>query len=139
MPKLIALDYGGKRTGIAVTDDLQIIASGLTTVPTSELLSFLKEYLSKNKIEAFVMGYPLKLNDEATHNTKPVEDFAEKLKIEFRDIPVYFEDERFSSKMAQQSMIQMGMKKKNRQKKELLDEISAVLILQSFMEHGKRI
>lgn len=136
MPKILALDYGGKRTGIAVTDDLKIIASGLTTVPTKELLTFLKVYVASNQVESFVMGYPLKLNDQATHNTKAVEDFAEILKKEFPAIPVYFEDERFSSKMAQQSMIQMGMKKKNRQKKELLDEISAVLILQSFMEHG---
>ncbi len=129
----MALDYGAKRTGIAVTDELKIIASGLTTVETPKLLDFLKEYLSKNKVEAIVLGYPTRLDGSDTHNTKPVEEMAEKLKNTFSDLAIHFEDERFTSKMAKDSMLQMGMKKKDRQKKELVDEISAVLILQAFM------
>jgi putative Holliday junction resolvase len=133
MARILALDYGAKRTGIAVTDELQIIASGLTTVETPKLLHFLKEYCSKNKVESFVLGYPTRLDGTDTHNTKPVEELAEKLKLTFPVIAIHFEDERFTSKIAKDSMLQMGMKKKDRQRKELVDEISAVLILQAFM------
>jgi len=129
----MALDYGAKRTGIAVTDELQIIASGLPTVETAKLMDFLSEYISKNKVEALVLGYPTRLDGSDTHNTKPVEELAEKIKKIYPELNLHFEDERFTSKIAQQSMLQMGMKKKDRQKKELIDEISAVLILQSFM------
>lgn len=133
MPRILALDYGAKRTGIAVTDELKIIASGLTTVETPKLLDYLKEYVSKNKVEAIVLGYPTRMDGSDTHNTKPVEEIAEKLKSTFADLTIHFEDERFTSKMAKDSMLKMGMKKKDRQKKELVDEISAVLILQAFM------
>jgi putative Holliday junction resolvase len=136
MAKIIALDYGAKRTGIAVTDDLQIIASGLTTVESPLLLKFLEDYLLKNKVEAIVLGYPTRLDGSDTHNTKPVEELALKLKNKFPVLSIHLEDERFTSKMARVSMLQMGMKKKNREKKELLDEISAVLILQAFLEQN---
>jgi putative holliday junction resolvase len=133
MARILALDYGAKRTGIAVTDELQIIASGLATVETPKLLDFLKEYCSKNKVESLVLGYPTRLDGTDTHNTKPVEELAEKLKSAFPELAIHFEDERFTSKIAKDSMLQMGMKKKDRQRKELVDEISAVLILQAFM------
>jgi putative Holliday junction resolvase len=129
----MALDYGAKRTGIAVTDELQIIASGLTTVETPKLFDYLKTYFAKNKVESIVLGYPTKLDGSDTHNTKPVEALAEKIRTTFPDLIIHFEDERFTSKMAKSSMLQMGMKKKDRQNKELVDEISAVLILQAFM------
>ena len=136
MAKLIALDYGAKRTGIAVTDELQIIASGLCTVETSKLIDFLDEYVLKNKVESLVLGYPTRLDGTDTHNTKPVEALAEKLTKRYPSIAVHLEDEQFTSKMARESMLQMGMKKKNRQKKEILDEISAVFILRNFMERN---
>lgn len=133
MAKIIALDYGYKRTGIAVTDDLQIIASGLCTVETPKLISFLDDYMSKNPVEAIVVGYPTRLDGSDTHNTKPVQDLVNKLKNKYPNLSIHLEDERFTSKMARESMLQMGMKKKNRQKKEILDEISAVLILREFL------
>ncbi len=133
MAKIIALDYGAKRTGIAVTDDLKIIASGLCTVETSQLLVFLEDYIGKNKVEALVLGYPTRLDGSDTHNTKPVETLAEKLRSKFSNLQIHLEDERFTSKMARESMLHMGMKKKDRQKKELLDEISAVFILRDFL------
>jgi putative holliday junction resolvase len=136
MARILALDFGAKRTGIAVTDELQIIASGLCTVETPKLLDYLKDYCSKNKVESIVLGYPTRLDGSDTHNTKPVEELAEKLKSIFPTVTIHLEDERFTSKMAQESMLQMGLKKKDRQKKELVDEISAVLILQSFMGNG---
>lgn len=136
MAKIIALDYGAKRTGIAVTDELKIIAAGLTTVETPKLLSFLEDYFQKNKVEAIVIGYPTRLDGTDTHNTKPVEELAVKLKNKFPEQTIHLEDERYTSKMARQSMLDMGMKKKNREKKELLDEISAVFILRSYLEQN---
>lgn len=136
MAKIIALDYGAKRTGIAVTDDLQIIAAGLCTVETSQLIGFLDEYFVKNNVESLVLGYPKRLDGTDTHNTKPVEALVEKLAKRYPSIVVHLEDEQFTSKMARESMLQMGMKKKNRQKKEILDEISAVFILRAFMERN---
>jgi putative holliday junction resolvase len=136
MAKIIALDYGAKRTGIAVTDELKIIAAGLTTVETPKLLSFLEDYFQKNKVEAIVIGYPTRLDGSDTHNTKPVEELAVKLKNKFPAHAIHLEDERFTSSIARQSMLDMGMKKKNREKKELLDEISAVFILRSYLEQN---
>lgn len=134
MGKLIALDYGKKRTGIATTDELQIIASGLTTVDTKELFPFLKDYFSKNKVDAIVLGFPKRLNNEATHNTLPVLQVKQRLEKEFPMFKVHLVDERFTSKMAKQTMIDSGLKKKQRQNKALVDEISATIILQSYME-----
>lgn len=133
MGRLIALDYGLKRTGIAETDDLQIIASGLTTVETPDLFKFLVQYFSKHKVDAIILGEPKRLNGEATHNTQPVLDLKEKLAGTFGHIPVILVDERFTSKMAVQTMIDSGLKKKQRQNKALVDEISATIILQSYM------
>jgi putative holliday junction resolvase len=137
MARILAIDYGSKRTGLAITDEMQIIASGLTTVETSKLMDYLKAYCSSHKVESIVLGYPTRLDGSDTHNTKPVEELANQLKIEFPSLTIHFEDERFTSKMAKDSMLQMGMKKKDRQRKELLDEISAVLILQAFLENYK--
>jgi putative Holliday junction resolvase len=135
MAKIIALDYGAKRTGIAVTDDLQIIASGLCTIETTKLISFLEDYMAKNHVEAMVVGYPTRLDGSETHNTQAVQELVNKLKKKYPNVSIHLEDERFTSKMARESMLQMGMKKKNRRKKEILDEISAVFILREFLAH----
>lgn len=134
MGKLLAIDYGKKRTGIAVTDELQIIASGLTTVDSRELFQFLKDYFLKHKVDAIVLGLPKRLNNEATHNTLPVLQLKDKLEKEFPKYQTHLVDERYTSKMAKQTMIDSGLKKKARQNKALVDEISATIILQSYME-----
>lgn len=134
MGKIIAIDYGKKRTGIAVTDELQIIASGLTTVNTKDLFSFLTKYFSDNQVDEIVLGLPKRLNNEATHNTQPVLDIKDKIEKTFPKYKVILVDERFTSKMAFQTMIDSGLKKKQRQNKALIDEISATIILQSYME-----
>jgi len=134
MGKLIAIDYGKKRTGIAVTDELQIIASGLTTVDSKTLFSFLKDYFSKHMVDDIILGFPKRLNNEPTHNTLPVLQLKDKLEKEFPTYKVHLVDERFTSKMAKQTMIDSGLKQKARQNKALVDEISATIILQSYME-----
>ncbi|MBD0824075.1 Holliday junction resolvase RuvX [Aestuariibaculum marinum] len=133
MARILAIDYGMKRTGIAVTDELQIIASGLTTVNTKELLSFLKEYISKEDVELFVVGEPKQMNNTASESEVLIVPFLEKLKKQFPNIPIYRVDERFTSKMAFQTMIDSGLKKNQRKNKALIDEISATLILQSYL------
>ncbi|MCB9223510.1 MAG: Holliday junction resolvase RuvX [Crocinitomicaceae bacterium] len=133
MGKLIALDYGKKRTGIAVTDDLQIIASGLTTVETPSLFSFLEKYFNENQVDAIILGEPKRLDGTDTHSSEDVRKLKEKLGTTFAR-PVFMVDERFTSKMAFQTMIDSGLKKKRRQNKALVDEISATIILQSFLE-----
>lgn len=133
MGRVIALDYGQKRTGVAVTDELQIIASGLTTVETKNIFDFLKKYFSENEVDKIVLGEPKRLNGENTHNTLPVKDFKNKLSQVFPDKPIVMIDERFTSKMAFQTMIDSGLKKKQRQNKALVDEVSATIILQSYM------
>jgi len=133
MGRLIALDYGKKRTGIAETDDLQMIASGLTTVNSEDLFKFLVDYFKKHTVDAIILGEPKRLNGEATHNTQPVQELKEKLAGTFGHIPVKMVDERFTSKMAFQTMIDSGLSKKRRQNKALIDEISATIILQSYM------
>jgi putative Holliday junction resolvase len=133
MAKVLAIDFGTKRTGIAVTDDLQIIASGLTTVRTHDLFDFLKKYLSENQVEAFVLGDPKKLDGSATDSTAHVLGFKKNLGTTF-GLPIHMIDERFTSKMAFQTMIDSGLKKKQRQNKGLVDEISATIILQSYLE-----
>lgn len=134
MAKLMGIDYGTKRTGIAVTDDLQIIASGLTTVETKNIWSFLKEYFEKNQVEAVVIGEPLALNGSETDNTKPANKFALDFIKKFPEIKVDRIDESFTSKMAFQTMIASGISKKKRRDKGLVDKISATIILQSYME-----
>ena len=134
MPRILAIDYGAKRTGLAVTDPSKIIASALETVPTEKLLGFLKKYAQNEPIEAFVVGMPKNLDGTSTDGTAYVERFIVELKGIFPVIPVHLHDERFTSKMAVQAMISGGMKKKDRQIKGNIDKISAVIILQSFME-----
>lgn len=134
MGRLLSIDYGKKRTGIAVSDPLQIIANGLTTVETAKLLSFLKDYFEKENVERVVIGLPKQMNNKASENMARIEKFAEKLKKTYPTLDIVFYDERFTSKMAQQAMIDGGVKKKKRQNKALVDEISATIILQGYME-----
>ena len=137
MGRILAIDYGRKRTGIAVTDTLQMIAGGLTTVPSGELVGWLANYVSKEPVERFVVGLPKQMNNEPSENMKYVEIFVAQLKKALPDIPVEYYDERFTSVMAHRVMIDGGLKKKKRQDKGLVDEISAVIILQSYMENKK--
>ena len=133
MARVLAIDFGLKRTGIAVTDELQIIASGLTTVPTDELLPFLKEYISKEKVELFIIGKPKQMDNSDSESETLIIPFLEKLAKQIPSIPIQRVDERFTSKMAFQTMIDSGLKKKQRRNKALVDEISATIILQSYL------
>lgn len=133
MGKVLAIDYGKKRCGIAVTDDLQIIASGLTTVETSKLIPFLKDYVSQNDVELFVVGEPKQMNNQPSESEVLIKPFLEKLIKTFPNTPIKRVDERFTSKMAVQSMLASGLKKKKRQNKALIDEISATIILQTYL------
>jgi len=133
MGRILAMDYGKVRTGIAVTDDLQLIASGLTTVLTKELMSFLNTYVHTENVEAFVIGLPKQLNNEASDSEALIRPFLDKLEKKFPNIPIERVDERFTSRMAFQTMIDSGLKKKQRQNKALIDEISATIILQSYL------
>jgi putative Holliday junction resolvase len=133
MPRLLAIDYGTKRCGIAVSDPLQIIAQGLTTVHSKDIFDFLEKYFAKEPVETIIVGEPKKLSGEATDATVHVNAFVKKLKEKFPAMKIERIDERFTSKMAFQTMIDSGLKKKDRQNKELVDEISATIILQSYM------
>ncbi len=137
MPQLLALDYGKRRTGIAVTDDLQIIASGLTTVETEKLISFLKDYFSKNKVEKVIVGEPLQMDGSASESSEMINKFLTKFTEVFPEIPLDRVDERYTSKMAVQTMIDSGLKKKKRQNKGLIDEIAATIILQDYLNYKK--
>jgi len=134
MARLMGIDYGGKRTGIAVTDRLQIIATGLCTVATNELMPFLENYCKEEEVECFVLGDPHNLDGSATHATPLVAAFKKKLKKKFPETPIELVDESFTSKMAMQTLIASGVKKMKRRNKALLDEVSATLILKSYME-----
>jgi len=134
MGRLLAIDYGLKRTGIAVSDPLKIIASPLDTIATEKLLEWLKNYQNNEALERFIVGMPTNLDQSDTHTTQAVKQLIKKLQNDFPNIPVSEVDERFTSKIAQQAMVLGGMKKKNRQKKENVDKISATLILQSYLE-----
>ncbi len=134
MARILALDFGKVRTGIAVTDELQLIASGLTTVPTVDLLSFLLEYTQKEAVEIFVVGLPKQMDGTPSESEELIQPFLSKLEQQFPNIPIERQDERFTSKMAVQTMIDGGMKKKKRQDKAKLDEISATLILQAYLD-----
>ncbi|ARV14718.1 Holliday junction resolvase RuvX [Polaribacter sp. SA4-12] len=133
MGRILAIDFGKKRTGIAVTDELQIIASGLTTVNTDDLISFLKEYISKNKVELFIVGKPKQMNNTDSESEALILPFLKKLEKQIPQIPLLRIDERFTSKMAFQTMIDGGLNKKQRRNKALVDEISATIILQSYL------
>lgn len=134
MGRILALDYGRKRTGVAVTDSLQIIANGLTTVPSHELLSFLLDYTAKEQVERIVIGLPKQMSGEPSESMNYIRPFVVRLKKAFPDIPVEYVDERFTSALAHQAMLDGGLKKKERQNKALVDEISATIILQSYLE-----
>lgn len=134
MPRILAIDYGKKRTGIAVTDPLKIIANGLTTVDTQQLFDFLKDYVSKEEVEKIIIGLPYQLDGSPTDATPSVLHCIRRLKNSFPAIPIVPVDEQFSSKMASRAMVEMGMKKKDRQKKELIDEIAATMLLQEYMQ-----
>ena len=134
MARILCIDYGGKRTGIAVTDPFQIIATGLTTVDSHEMISFLKKYFLQEQVELIIIGEPKNLDDSDTHATPLVKEAIKKLQKEFPMIPLKTVDERFTSKMAKQAMIDMGMKKKDRQNKRTVDEIAATMMLQEYLQ-----
>lgn len=133
----MAIDYGSKRVGLAVTDALQLIATGLTTVHSSELMDFLKRYMEKEVVECIVVGEPKKLDNTPSESARFIDPFVVHLKRSFPGVKVDRLDERFTSKLAFQSMIDSGLKKKDRQKKELVDEISATILLQDYLEQYK--
>jgi putative holliday junction resolvase len=133
MPRILALDYGQKRTGIAVTDEMQIIASGLTTVASDKVIEFLKEYFINEKVQKVLIGEPKQMNGLPSESAPIIEAFVEKFKITFPEMPVVRVDERFTSKMAFQTMIDSGLKKKQRQNKGLIDEISATIMLRDYL------
>ncbi|MBF6597319.1 MAG: Holliday junction resolvase RuvX [Fermentimonas sp.] len=134
MSRLLSIDYGKKRTGIAVSDPLQIIANGLTTVETSKLFEFLEDYLKKEEVESIIVGLPKQMNGQPSENMKRIEPFVNRLKKLYPKINIQYFDERFTSKLAHQAMIDGGLKKQDRRNKELVDEISATIILQGYME-----
>lgn len=137
MSRILAIDYGKKRTGIAVTDPMQIIANGLTTVPTHTLMDFLMNYVQKEEVERIIIGHPKQMNNEDSENMKNIVPFMNQLKKKMPQMPVELVDERFTSVLAHQAMLTGGLKKKDRQNKALVDEISATIILQSYMESRK--
>jgi putative Holliday junction resolvase len=133
LARILAIDYGLKRTGLAVTDPFRIIATALTTVSSRELIPFLKDYFKKESVDQIIIGLPLNWDESATHATPLVEKCVLELKKNFPGIPIEKVDERFTSKMAKNSMLEMGMKKKDRRKKELVDQIAATIILQEYL------
>lgn len=133
MARILALDYGKKRTGIAVTDPLKIIAQGLTTVDTQQLFEFLKDYIGREATERIVIGLPFNLDGSPTDSTAAVQHCIRRLKNTFPDIPITPVDEAHTSRMASRAMVEMGMKKKDRQKKGMIDEIAATIILQEYL------
>ncbi|MFV0469883.1 MAG: Holliday junction resolvase RuvX [Dysgonomonas sp.] len=134
MGRLLAIDYGTKRTGIAVSDVLKLIATGLTTVPTQTIFDFLKEYFSKESVDRIIVGLPKQTNNTPSENMKNVNIFKEKLTKLYPDIAIVTYDERYTSVLAHRAMIDGGLKKKDRANKALVDEISAVILLQDYME-----
>lgn len=134
MSRILAIDYGRKRTGIAVTDPMQIIANGLATVPTGELMDFLLDYMKREKVERIIIGHPKQMNNQDSESMKYIVPFVNRLKKVLPDVPLEMVDERFTSVLAHQAMLAGGLKKKDRQNKALVDEISATIILQSYLE-----
>ena len=136
MARILSIDYGGKRTGLAVTDPLQIIATGLCTVETPKLMAFLKDYFAKEPVELVIVGMPTNWDDTDTHATPLVKKFLLEFKKLYPQVPVKEVDERYTSKLASQAMVQMGLKKKDRRKKGLVDEIAATIMLQEHLQHN---
>src|ERR1700739_3570170 len=134
MPRILSIDYGGKRTGIAVTDPLQIIATGLTTIDSKELIPFLKKYFQQEQVELIIIGLPKNWDESDTHGTPLVEAVIKKIQKEFPSMPLKTVDERYTSKMAKDAMLEMGMKKKDRQIKGNVDVIAATIILQEYLQ-----
>lgn len=134
MARILSIDYGGKRTGLAVTDPLQIIATGLETVDSKELIPWLKNYIAKEDVELIIIGLPKNWDESDTHGTSLVEAAIKKIKKEFPDMPLKTVDERYSSKMARDAMLEMGMKKKDRRDKKNVDLIAATIILQEYLQ-----
>ena len=134
MPRIISIDYGLKRTGLAVTDPLQIIATGLTTVESKQLIPFLKDYFARVEVELIIIGEPKNWDDTDTHATPLVEKIIKQLQKNFPTIPIKKVDERYTSKMAKDAMLEMGMKKMQRRNKKLVDEIAATIMLQEYMQ-----
>ena len=137
MGRILALDFGRKRTGIAVTDPLQIIANGLATVQTGQLLAYLTAYFDNESVDLVVIGLPKQMNNDYSESMAYIQPFVNRFKKLFPHIPVEYVDERFTSVLAHKAMIDAGLKKKDRQNKALVDEISATIILQSYMETKK--
>lgn len=135
MARIMAIDYGAKRTGIAVTDPLQIIATGLTTVATETLLIFLSDYFKKEQVEKVIVGYPTNLNGQPTHATPLVERFISEMRKKWPELPLDTWDETFTSRMAVKAIVDSGMKKKQRRDKSIIDKVSAVIILQEYLQH----
>lgn len=133
MPRILAIDYGQKRTGIAVTDELQIIASGLTTIPSETAIAFLKDYFGRENVTTVLIGEPKQMNGEPSQSAEIIEKFVLNFKNNFPDMKLVRVDERFTSKMAFQTMIDSGLNKKQRQNKALIDEIAATILLQDYL------
>ena len=133
MSRILSIDFGGKRTGLAVTDPFKIIATALDTIETPKLITYLKDYFSKEAVELVIIGMPTNWDDSATHATPMVENFIKEFQKIFPSIPIKTVDERYSSKLASQAMIEMGMKKKQRQNKAMVDEIAATIMLQEYL------
>ena len=139
MARILCIDYGRKRTGLAVTDPLQIIAGGLVTVATSELFEWLKKYIGQEEVERIVIGKPVQPNGQPSENLARVEQFVNRWRKEVPDIPIEYYDERFTSVLAHQAMLDAGLGKKARQNKALVDEISATIILRDYLESRRRL
>ena len=138
MPRILSIDYGGKRTGLAVTDPLQIIATGLTTVESKQLIPFLKDYFVKEEVELIIIGEPKNWDDTDTHATPLVNKCIKDLQKNFPSIPIKKVDERYTSKMAKDAMFEMGLKKMQRRNKKLVDEIAATIMLQEYLNTNAR-
>ena len=137
MPRILAIDYGLKRTGIAITDEMQIIASGLTTIESATAIQFFRDYFSKEKVEKVLIGEPKQMNGEPSQSTEIIEKFVTKFKNVFPEMAIERVDERFTSKMAFQTMIDSGLKKQQRKNKALVDEISATIMLQDYLNRKR--
>ena len=139
MGRIMAIDYGKKRVGLAVTDELKMIANALTTVHSRDVFEFITEYTKEESVECIVIGEPKRFNNQASESEKYITPFVNRLKKNFKDIRIERFDERFTSKMASQTLVDAGYKKKDRQRKELVDSISATIILQSYLEANPKI
>ena len=137
MGRILALDYGRKRTGVAVTDPLQMIANGLTTVPTHQVMTFLQDYTKQEKVDKIIIGLPKQMDNTLSESMQYIKPFVKNLQKEMPDMPVEYVDERFTSVLAQRTILAAGLKKKDRQNKALVDEVSATIILQTYLENKR--